>query len=187
MAEEIPASTQEVLGETPEGLVPQGPGWFMLNAGDAPWQTCEGYGRSVGFEPPDPEFPDFGFNIHRLGPGEPSGLYHAESVQEGYLVLDGACTLIVDGEERTLRRWDYVHLPAGTRHILVGSDAPCLVVMVGARRPGASLLYPVDERAVAAGAGTREETTSPAVAYADFPPTVLARCEEGWLPAESSR
>lgn len=182
MTEEIPASEPAELAETPEGLIPRGSGWFVLNAGDAPWQTCEGYGRSVGFEAPDPEFPDFGFNIHRLGPGEPSGLYHAESLQEAYLVLDGTCMLIVEGEERTLRRWDYVHLPAGTRHILVGTDAPCHVVMVGARRPGASLLYPVDDTATAAGAGAGQETTEPRVAYADFPPTIMARSQADWLP-----
>jgi uncharacterized cupin superfamily protein len=175
----VPEATLE---EKEAGLVPASAGWFVLNARDAPWQTCEGYGRSVGFEAADPEFPDFGLNIHRLEPGEPSGLYHSESVQEAYLVLQGSCTLIVDGEERTLRRWDYVHLPAGTRHILVGSDAPCHVLMVGARRPGASLLYPVEERAIAAGAGVEEETTDPRVAYADFPDTIMAPCGEDWLP-----
>jgi uncharacterized cupin superfamily protein len=183
MTETIPESRPAELEETPAGAVPKGPGWFVLNARDAPWDTVEGYGRSVGFETRAAEFPDFGLNIHRLEPGEPNGYYHAESAQEGYLVVSGRCTLIVEGEERALEAWDYVHLAAGTPHVLLGAgDGPSLVVMVGARRPDAAIVYPVDERAIAAGAGVRVETTEPREAYAGFPPTIAARCEEGWLP-----
>jgi hypothetical protein len=39
------------------------------------------------FVSPNDRFPDFGINIHMLSPGEPSAKYHAESVQEDFLVL----------------------------------------------------------------------------------------------------
>ena len=66
-------------------------------------------------------FRDFGVNVRVLRPGEPNALYHAESGQEGFLVLAGQCTLIVEEQERTLRRWDFFHCPADTRHVFVGS------------------------------------------------------------------
>ena len=61
-------------------------------------------------------------------------MYHWEADQEDFLVLAGEALLIVEGEERPLRRWDFVHCPAGTRHVIVGAgDGPCVVVAVGAR------------------------------------------------------
>jgi quercetin dioxygenase-like cupin family protein len=52
-------------------------------------------------------------------------------VQEGFLVLSGECTLIVEEEERPLRQWDYFHCPADTRHVIVGAgDGPCAILMI---------------------------------------------------------
>lgn len=48
-----------------------------------------------------------------------------ETRSEGFLVLSGGCTLIVEEEERPLRQWDGVHCPAGTRHVFVGGEGPC--------------------------------------------------------------
>ena len=80
------------------------------------------------------EFPQLGIRLHVLEPGEPNGLYHSESEQEAFLVLSGECTLLVEGEERLLRQWDFFHSPAGTEHIFVGAgDGPCVIFMVGAR------------------------------------------------------
>jgi hypothetical protein len=35
-------------------------------------------------------------------------MYHWEADQEGFLVLSGEALLIVEGQERPLRQWDYV-------------------------------------------------------------------------------
>ena len=50
-----------------------------------------------------------------LEPGQPASVYHVESVQEAFLVLSGECLAVIDGEERTLRAWDFVHCPPDTR------------------------------------------------------------------------
>jgi mannose-6-phosphate isomerase-like protein (cupin superfamily) len=90
---------------------------FVINVADARALRFEGAGTYVPFEDPNERFPDFGINIHMLNPGEPSAKYHAESVQEDFLVLAGECTAILNGEERTLREWDFLHCPAGTEHV----------------------------------------------------------------------
>ena len=38
-------------------------------------------------------------------------------------MLSGEPLLIIEGEERPLRQWDFVHCPAATRHIIVGAGA----------------------------------------------------------------
>ncbi len=68
-----------------------------------------------------------------LRPGEPQAMYHWETDQEGFLVLSGEAVLIVEGQERPLRQWDFVHCPAGTQHVIVGAgDAHCVVFRFGA-------------------------------------------------------
>lgn len=84
---------------------------FVINVADAAALRYEGAGTYVLFEDPKDRFPDFGINIHMLPPGEPSGKYHSESVQEDFLVLAGECTAILNGEERLLRQWDFLHCP----------------------------------------------------------------------------
>jgi hypothetical protein len=98
------------------GLAPVSPGWFVVNARDAAWMKN---GRSGGvciFESDDfvlrgrPDLdeyvkPEAGFVLRVLKPGRPAGMYHAESVQEDFLVLMGECILIVEDEERHLRAW----------------------------------------------------------------------------------
>lgn len=54
--------------------------------------------------------------------------------------------------------------------------------MVGERRPGAGVRYPVCEAALRHGAGVEAETTSPADAYAHFPPPRERPYREGDLP-----
>ena len=107
----------------------------VLNLSDAlAVRNDEKGGAVYPLEARDARFRDFGVNVHVIWPGEPSALYHAESGQEGFLVLSGECTLIVEEQERTLRQWDYFHCPAGTRHIFVGAgDGPCAVLMIGLR------------------------------------------------------
>ena len=66
-----------------------------------------------------------GVNLCVLGPGDPMAMYHWEADQEGFLVLSGEAILIVDGEERTIRQWDYVHCPPASRTRRRRRDGPC--------------------------------------------------------------
>src|SRR5215204_563194 len=98
----------------------------------------ETFGSGCGFESQEFEFPQLGINLRVLEPGEPNGLYHSENQQEAFLVLSGECGLLVEGEERLLRPWDFFHSPAGTEHIVVGAGArPCVILMAGVLLAGA--------------------------------------------------
>jgi quercetin dioxygenase-like cupin family protein len=187
VAEEAP------LEEVGSGLAPAGPGWFVVNVADSAWVRNDAFGNRCVFEAsqrvlaerPDLEprmFSEVGFTLAVLEPGKPTGMYHAESKQEDFLVLQGECLLIVEGEERTLRAWDFVHCPAGTNHIFVGrGDVPCVIFMTGARGgERGTILYPANDVARAHGAGVETETPAPAEAYAPFPPWRLGRPER-WL------
>ena len=115
------------------GLVPQAEGWFVLNARDALWQDGD-FGAYTRFEGPDARFPAVGLNIGILAPGQPACMYHGEDEQENFLVLQGECLLLIEGEERALKAWDFVHCPAWTEHVFVGAgDGPCAILAVVAR------------------------------------------------------
>ena len=101
------------MRETEHGLVPEGDGWFVVNARDLAWETIPGSGTWCVFESPDAPSDQLGIGIHVLMPGEPSGKYHAENQQEGFFVLEGECIVVVEGEERRLRQWDYFHCAPG--------------------------------------------------------------------------
>jgi uncharacterized cupin superfamily protein len=184
-------SPEARLDETDAGLVPAGPGWFIVNARDARWIDRPGRGHSLpftGWHDSEAEtlFGQLGVAIVVLEPGEPIGMYHWEADQEGFLVLSGEPLLIVEGEERPLRRWDFVHCPPGAAHMIVGAgDGPCVVVAVGSReRIGEDCnggAYTVDEVALRHGAGVREQTSDPARAYAHLPDSRPTRYG-GWLP-----
>jgi uncharacterized cupin superfamily protein len=168
------------LEDAGSGLAPVSPGWFVVNVGEAAWVRNDAFGGRCVFESsprvlaerPDAEpqmFDQLGFTLAALEPGKPTGMYHAESNQEDFLVLAGECLLLVEEEERPLRAWDFVHCPPGTRHTFVGAgDGPCVIFMTGARREGRTIVYPVSEAAQARGAGVEQETPSPAEAYARF-------------------
>ena len=167
------------LEDSGSGLAPGADGWFVVNVRDAEWLTSENgdkkpSGSECGFESSRAEFPELGFRLHVLPPGEPNGLYHAESTQEDFLVLSGECRLLVDGEERILRAWDFFHSPAETEHIFIGAgDDPCAILMAGARGDKWHVRYPVSELAARYGAGADEETSDPEQAYtrAGFEPS----------------
>ena len=178
---------QAQLVETERGLVPKGDGWFILNARDAEWWRGAGRGALCDFEGADEgdtDFQQLGVNLTLLGPGEPMAMYHWEADQEDFLVLSGEALLIIEGEERTLRQWDFVHCPPGTNHTIVGAGtSPCLVLAVGARvgrREEQWGAYTVDAAALRHGAGVEQEMTSGA--YARFPPREPTRYRDGWLP-----
>jgi uncharacterized cupin superfamily protein len=160
------------LEDTPFGRNPASDeGWFVLNLADAlAMQNEEKGGAFYPLEPRGGPFPDFGVNIHVVGPGEPNCLYHSEGVREAFLVLSGECTLIVEEEERPLRTWDFFHCPAGTRHVFVGAgDGPCAILMIGGRPEVEELLYPASEAAAKHGASVAKDTPDPDEAYADWP------------------
>ena len=114
------------LEETGSGLAPVGDGWFVGNFRAAAWVTSEKFGSCSYLESEDSDF-ELGHTLAVLQPGQPSGLYHAESSQEDFLVLAGECLLLIEGEERRLAAWDFVHCPPGTEHIFVGAgDGPCV-------------------------------------------------------------
>jgi uncharacterized cupin superfamily protein len=174
------------LEGTDFGLVPQGDGWFVLNARDARWRPSEGRGAYCFFEG-EPEFPQVGVFLVTLRPGEVMAMYHWEADQEDFLVIAGEALLIVEGEERPLRRWDFVHCPAGTNHVIVGAGSgPCLVVAIGARTESTGPnwgAYTVDEAARRHGASVDRETADADEAYARFPPRENKPfAEGGWLP-----
>ena len=171
--------------ETDTGAVVTGEGWFVLNAREARWFRREGRGARLDFEG-ETSFAQVGINLFVLGPGEPMAMYHWEADQEDFLVLSGEAVLIVEGEERPLRQWDFVHCPAGREpHDRRRRDGPCVVLAVGAREHqdgddwGG---YPVDETARRHGAGVERETTDPHEAYARFGPREAMRYREGLLP-----
>src|SRR3954453_10532798 len=176
---------EESLEPTEHGTTPTGDGWFVLNARDARWRSAEGRGAYCVFEG-EPEFPQLGVHLVALAPGEAMAIYHWEADQEDFLVLSGEALLIVEGEERPLRRWDFVHCPPETKHVIVGAgDSQCLVLAVGARERSTGEgwgAYTVDETALRHGAGVREETTEAGVAYAPFPKRVTTAYRGGWLP-----
>src|SRR5947209_19232888 len=103
---------------------------------------------------------------------EPDGLYDSENQQEAFFVLSGECKLLVEGEERLLRPWDFFHSPAGTEHIFVGAgDGPCVILMAGGRSEDWQVFYPVSEFAARYVASAEKETTDPKQAYARFEPS----------------
>jgi uncharacterized cupin superfamily protein len=130
-----------------------------------------------------------GVNLFVLGPGEPIGIYHWEANQEDFLIVSGEGLLLVEGQERPLRQWDFVHCPAGTRHIVIGAQpAGCVVLALGARgaeREGVWGAYPVDQLAGQHGVGVERETSDPDEAYARFPDPSPTRYGEGWLPTDA--
>jgi len=143
--------------------------WFVTNVADADWRTHRGAFGSVAVFDQEHPFEQLGINIRVLEPGKPNCLYHRENLQEDFLVLHGEGLLLVDGEERAVKAWDFIHLPPGTDHVMVGAgDGPCVVLMVGARSEDEELYYPVSELAAKYGASADEGTPSPEVAYAKF-------------------
>jgi quercetin dioxygenase-like cupin family protein len=179
------------LERTEHGLLPAGDGWFVLNAREAEWRVWEGLGKWPRLEGATPRFEQLGVGLTVLEPGEPMSMYHWETDQEDFLVLSGDATLIIEGQERPLRQWDFVHCPPGTGHVIVGG--PCVILGVGSRERHTMIgeggkrtgrpdwgAYVADRVAQKHGAAPDETTTRAEDAYARFPPRVFTRYD-GWL------
>jgi uncharacterized cupin superfamily protein len=178
------------LDRTEHGLVAQGEGWYVLNAREARWYYVEGRGAFCDLEGDQSSW-QLGINVQVLGPGEAMAMYHWEADQEDFLVVSGDALLIVEGEERPLRAWDFVHCPPNAKHTIVGAGdgPPCIVIAVGAREhqdgPGWGG-YTVDEVALRHQAGVEQETNVPDEAYAAVRARhgmrVQTAYRDGWLP-----
>jgi uncharacterized cupin superfamily protein len=161
---------------------PESDGWFVLNARDARWLVND-MGWYCAWESQSARFQELGINLNVLVPGVPMAMYHHEPAQEDFLVLDGEALLIVEGEERPLKRWDLVHCPRDVPHTILGAgDGPALVLAVGSRAGSPHASYPVDEVAIRHGAGVEVATDSPAEAYARFSKVEPAAYPDGLLP-----
>jgi uncharacterized cupin superfamily protein len=151
---------------------------FVMNIADAPARSHARRGTIIDFEGDRRSWPDTGVNIEVMQPGQPNCKYHSEPVQEDFLVLYGECIVILEGEERPLCQWDFVHCPAGVEHVFVGAgDGPSAVLMIGSRRKDEAH-YPVNEVAAKYGASVASATDEPDEAYADWR-------QERWRPIPS--
>jgi uncharacterized cupin superfamily protein len=162
---------EATLEQREGGMTPAGEGWFVVNVSEAAWVTSPAFDSECVFEGGrGASFKDVGVALAVLAPGRPNGLYHREMHnQEDFMVLSGECLLLIEGEERALKAWDFVHCPPGTAHIFVGAgEGPCVILMVGARKVHATV-YPRSELALRHGAGVEVETRSSKDAYAKYP------------------
>lgn len=176
------------LEDGEHGRIPKSDGWFVLSARDARWYHADGRGAFCDFEG-ETDFAQLGINVQVLPPGAAMAMYHWEKDQEDFLVVAGEALLIVEGVERQLRAWDFVHCPSRTKHTIVGAGDGCIVVAVGSREHqddedwGG---YTVDEVALRHEAGVEVETNVPTEAYAavreKYGAREPTRYRDGWLP-----
>jgi mannose-6-phosphate isomerase-like protein (cupin superfamily) len=165
--------TEARLEHVASGLAPVTPGWFVVNTADAAWTFNEHYGGVCIFESdefvlrgrPDLtayEKPLAGFTIRVVPAGRPSTLYHAESVQEDFLVLQGECVLVIEDQERHLRAWDFVHCPPMTSHAFIAKEpGPCILLATGNRRDDFEVVSRRSEVALRHDVGTDVDGVEP--------------------------
>jgi uncharacterized cupin superfamily protein len=160
---------QARLEQQAAGLAPVTDGWFVVRIPEAAWWTNDALGAACVFESDEVTFPQIGFTLAVVQPGQPAGMYHREANQEDFLVLAGECVLLIEGEEQRLKAWDFVHCPPGTEHGFVGAgDGPCVIFMAGARNDPETV-YVGSDVARRHGAGVGADTGSSTEAYAPFP------------------
>jgi uncharacterized cupin superfamily protein len=178
------------LERTEHGLVARASGWFVMNARDAQWWSRAGR-HSVSFTgktewEADTYFPMLGVQLAVLEPGEPNSMYHWETESEAFLVVSGEALLIVEGQERPLRQWDFVHCPPKTEHVVVGAgEGPCVLLAMSSRERqafGPYGEYVANEVAARHGASPPETTQDNDVAYASVPGSQPTRYRDDWLP-----
>jgi uncharacterized cupin superfamily protein len=164
MLERVPEAQ---LSDSAAGRAAETEGWFIVNVAEGAGMHTDRLGDACRFEVAAGRFPEFGINVRVLQPGQPNCMYHREDSQEAFLVLSGECIAIVEEQERPLRTGDFLFLPPGTAHVVVGAgDAPCAVLMAGTRKDPEELLYPVSAAAAKYGASVEEETSDEDAAYA---------------------
>jgi uncharacterized cupin superfamily protein len=179
------------LKDTETGLVPASAGWFVLNARDARWIESPGRGHRLpltGLDAHEAQtfFPMLGMAICVVTPGEPSTTYHWETEQEDFLVLAGQAVLVIEGAERMLKQWDFVHCPPRTRHAFAATgNGPCVLLCASSRHfqeAGPWGVYCADDTAARYNASSPVDTDDGAIAYARFPPSRPTPYRDGFLP-----
>jgi uncharacterized cupin superfamily protein len=157
--------------------------WFVRNLRDMKWWDRGPRGFVTDLVGDDDA--QVGVNLFVLGPGEPMSMYHWETDQEDFLVLAGEAVLIVEDEERPLRKWDFFHCPPNVPHTIVGGGSgPAAILAIGAREHAHKERwggYPYSDVAMKHDASAEEETTEPKVAYARFPARQDGQFQERWL------
>ena len=104
---------------------------------------------------------------------------------EAFLVISGEALLIVEGQERQLKQWDFVHCPPKTEHVIVGAgDGPCILLAMSSRENqafGPYGEYTANEIAHKHGASPKDTQDAE---HWDAPWTESqpSRYREGWLP-----
>jgi mannose-6-phosphate isomerase-like protein (cupin superfamily) len=152
-----------------ENGVPTSEGWFVMNAKEGRWFVTPGKGMGIpltGCDEYEAEtfFPMLGLALRIVPAGEPSTTYHWETEQEDFLVLHGEGLLIVEGQERPVQQWDFVHCPPGTPHSFTATgDEQCVLLTVGARRERAWRYLPTP-----LAESVETETDSGAEAYGPY-------------------
>ena len=126
--------------------------------------------------------PDVGVQLAVLEPGEPNSLYHWETETEAFFVISGEALLVVEGEERALRQWDFVYLPPKTDHVIVGAgEGPSVVLCMSSRENqqfGPYGEYPQNEVAAKHRASPKDaENPEP-----NWPESEPSPYRDGWLP-----
>ena len=179
------------LKDTGAGLVAASAGWFVMNAREARWSDKPGQGHSLPLTGKDEYeaetfFPMLGMAIRVMKPGDVSTTYHWETEAEDFLVLHGEAIAIIEGQERRLNRWDFVHCPPETKHAFVGAgDGPCVLLCASSRqfqKDGPWGYYCFDETAARYNAASPEDTQDGSIAYARFPEPQETRYRNGLLP-----
>jgi uncharacterized cupin superfamily protein len=179
------------LEQTDAGRVPVTAGWFVLNARDAKWNARPGR-QSVSFTgktewEADTLFPMLGVQLAVLAPGEPNSTYHWETEAEAFLVVSGEALLVVEGQERPLKQWDFVHCPPKTEHVIVGAgDGPCILLAMSSRENqafGPYGEYTANEIAHKHGASPKD-TQDAEQWEANWPESQPSQYGEGWLPGD---
>src|SRR5438552_1704703 len=100
MVPEAPLEATEMVSSHGKGMVrPERAGCALVPA----------KGRAAANLEHEGYFSQLGISLRLLRPGEPMTMYHWETDQEDFLVLPDDALLVVEGEERPLRQWDFVH------------------------------------------------------------------------------
>jgi uncharacterized cupin superfamily protein len=168
------------LQQTESGLRPERAGWFVVNVSEAAGTHTDDFGAGVRFEGGE-RFPGIGINVRLLQPGQPNALYHRESAAEAFLVLSGECTAVIEEQERTLRKGDFLYTPPETAHVIVGAgEGPAVVLMAGARPERSEISFPVSEAASRYGASVDRETDDVREAYGEIRNFRSGRVELSW-------
>jgi len=155
--------------------------WFVRNVAEMEWW----HDRPGGFVASlvEDRAAQVGVNLFVLEPGQPMSMYHWEGDQEGFLLLSGEALLVVNGEERPLRSWDYFHCPPRVAHTIVGAGSgPAAILAIGFRSGADEGAYPFSELAMRHNASAEADTEETKAAYGRFPLEERAEFREDWLP-----